>query len=95
MIKTPIAVLEELQSDLTCSPLASMQCLLDFAKHDLEGAIQGIRDMAAEYESRVAMRDLEIAELMKHVDNETFFGKLADGFEQLELNAEHEGVNAA
>ena len=95
MIKPPITVLEELQRDLTCSPLVSMQCLLDFAKHDLEGAIQGIRDMAAEYESRLAMRDLEIAELMKHVDNETFFNRLADGYEQQELNLEHGGNTAA
>jgi hypothetical protein len=95
MNKPPITVLENLQNDLTYSPLVSMQCLLDFAKHDLEGAIEGIKQMAADYESRLAMRDSEINELMKHVDNETFFNKLADGYEQLGLNAEHEGVNAA
>ncbi len=95
MNKPPITVLQALQDNLTCSPLVSMQCLLDFAKFDLEGAIEGLRQMAADYENRLAARDLEIAELMKHVDNETFFGKLADGYERLSLDAEHEEAIAS
>jgi uncharacterized protein (DUF2164 family) len=94
-MKNPITVLEDLQDDLSCSPLSAMQSLIDFAKHDLEGTIQGINQLVADYEKRLAMRDEEIAELEKHVDHETYFNRLSDGFEQLELNAEHEGVDAA
>lgn len=86
-MKPPITVLENLLSELTCSPLVAMQSLLDFGKHDLEGTIEGIAQMVADYEARLAMRDEEIKELLKHVDNETFFNHI-DGFEQLDYNHE-------
>lgn len=89
-MKTPITVLEELQRDLTCSPLVSMQCLLDFAKHDLEAVIQALYDNEATNERRLAARDEEIKELERQLPNDVFFNRLADEYSQLELNAEHE-----
>jgi hypothetical protein len=80
MNKPPITVLEELQRDLTCSPLVSMQCLLDFAKHDLERIILDLYEERSVDKARISMLEAEL--------------KL-DGFNQLELVAEYEKGDAA
>jgi len=89
-MKSPITLLEDLQSNLNRSPLVAMQSLINFASKDLDATIRGVYDLMASYEVRLAARDEEIKELESQLPNDAYFNRLSDNLSQLEFVAEHE-----